>query len=174
MHPERTLDHQALRWVVGVGKLPFAGVVDEVPGPLGELKASGMITDVLTQVDAVVIRLADSYTWRTHGPQVRSALYESLNDVAHWTPVVGAYTDADADEAIRDAAQDLIDGPIGDITKLHGGAFALEDVTNGVVTVRMVGACNGCSISALTLQARFGRELRRACPWVKEIIPKPT
>lgn len=170
MHPERTPDPQALRWVVGVGTLPFVGEVDEASGPLGELKAAGMITDILTQVDAVIIRLAEGYTWRAHGPQVRDALNISLTQVQDWTPHAGTYTKADADEAIREAAQALIDGPIGDITKLHGGAFALQDVTKGVVTVRMEGACHGCSISALTLQARFGRELRRATPWVKDIV----
>ena len=172
MHPERTPDPQALRWVVGVGQVPFVGVVQSTPGPLGDLKAQGVITEIMTQVDAVVIALADQFTWRALGPQVRAALYEALECTAAWEPVADHYAPADADEAIRCAAQALIEGPIGNITKLHGGAFALEDVTQGVVRVRMEGACNGCSISALTLQARFGRELRRACPWVKEIVAK--
>lgn len=170
MHPERTLDPQALRWVIGVGHLPFAGVVERIPGPLGELVAQGVVTEVVAQVDAVILRLGEGYTWRIHGPEVRSALRASLDMADTWQPLPGASTKADADDAIREAAIALINGPIGEITHLHGGAFFLEDVTQGVVKVRMEGACNGCSISALTLQARFGRELRRECPWVGEIV----
>lgn len=170
MHPERTPDPQALRWVVGAGHLPFTGVVTQAPGQLGAYLDSGLISDIITQIDAVVIRLRDGHSWRVDGEGIRAALREALNQPQGWIPLAGSAVPADSDQAIRDAAQAIIDGPIGEITHLHGGAFALDGVTQGVVSVRMEGACKGCSISALTLQARFGKELRRACPWVKEII----
>lgn len=46
----------------------------------------------------------------------------------------------------------------------HGGDVDVLDVTDGVVTVRLQGACSGCTASAITLQEGVEEALRSGYP----------
>lgn len=51
-----------------------------------------------------------------------------------------------------------------------GGDVELVDVTkDGVVKVRLVGACAGCPMSKMTLAFGIERELKREIPEVKRV-----
>lgn len=53
-----------------------------------------------------------------------------------------------------------------------GGDIELVDVTNdGVVRVRLVGACVGCPMSTVTLAYGIERELKKQVPSVKRVEP---
>lgn len=52
----------------------------------------------------------------------------------------------------------------------HGGALELVDVQDGVISVRMSGACNGCAASAMTLQRGIETKLRERLDWFKEVV----
>jgi len=52
----------------------------------------------------------------------------------------------------------------------HGGALELVDVQDGVISVRMSGACNGCAASAMTLQRGIEGKLRERLDWFKEVV----
>ena len=53
-----------------------------------------------------------------------------------------------------------------------GGDVELIDVTkDGVVKVRLVGACAGCPMSTLTLTYGIERELKKQVPGVKRVEP---
>ncbi len=51
----------------------------------------------------------------------------------------------------------------------HGGGVELLDVSEGVVRLRLEGACNGCPSSALTLQSAVDEAIMRAAPDVERI-----
>jgi len=51
-----------------------------------------------------------------------------------------------------------------------GGDVELVDVTDGVVKLRLTGACGGCPMSAMTLKMGIERVLREQVPEVKEVI----
>jgi len=51
-----------------------------------------------------------------------------------------------------------------------GGNVELVDVSDGVVKVRLTGACGGCPMSALTLKMGIERILKQQIPEVKEVI----
>jgi Fe-S cluster biogenesis protein NfuA len=51
-----------------------------------------------------------------------------------------------------------------------GGDVELVDVKNGVVRVRLKGACNGCPMAAMTLQKGIAKVIKEAVPEVKEVI----
>ncbi|MCC7054843.1 MAG: NifU family protein [Gemmatimonadaceae bacterium] len=59
-------------------------------------------------------------------------------------------------------------------TQSHGGDVELVDVRDGIVYVRMAGACNGCSMSAVTLRNGVEEALREQCPEVTAIEVVPT
>lgn len=52
-----------------------------------------------------------------------------------------------------------------------GGDVELVDVTpDGVVKVKMKGACSGCPMSTMTLKMGIERALKQQVPEVKEVV----
>ncbi len=51
-----------------------------------------------------------------------------------------------------------------------GGDVELLDVEDGVVKVRLVGACGGCPMSTLTLKRGIEAKLKEELPDVKEVV----
>ena len=51
----------------------------------------------------------------------------------------------------------------------HGGGVELLGVDDGVVRLRLEGACNGCPSSALTLQSAVEEAILRAAPDIERI-----
>ncbi len=51
-----------------------------------------------------------------------------------------------------------------------GGDVELVDVKDGVVTVRLTGACGGCPMSAMTLKMGVERLVREEVPEIKELV----
>jgi Fe-S cluster biogenesis protein NfuA/nitrite reductase/ring-hydroxylating ferredoxin subunit len=52
----------------------------------------------------------------------------------------------------------------------HGGDLELLDVDDGVVHVRMSGACHGCAASAMTLRRGIEEKLRERYPGFVEVV----
>jgi len=50
-----------------------------------------------------------------------------------------------------------------------GGNVELVDVEDGVVKVRLTGACGGCPMSQMTLKMGIERVLRQEIPEIKEV-----
>ena len=51
-----------------------------------------------------------------------------------------------------------------------GGNIELVDVKDGVVTVRLTGACGCCPMSTMTLKMGVERILREEVPEIKELV----
>lgn len=52
-----------------------------------------------------------------------------------------------------------------------GGDVALVDVSDdGVVKVKLLGACNGCPMSQMTLKMGIQKYLQKEVPGVKEVV----
>jgi len=51
-----------------------------------------------------------------------------------------------------------------------GGDVELVDVKDGVVSVRLTGACGGCPMSTMTLKMGIERLLKQKLPEVKEVV----
>ena len=51
-----------------------------------------------------------------------------------------------------------------------GGNVELVDVNDGVVTVRLTGACAGCPMSTMTLKMGIEQILKQEIPEVKEVV----
>jgi len=54
--------------------------------------------------------------------------------------------------------------------RADGGDVELVGVTEGVVKVRLKGACSGCPMSTITLKQGIERLLKERLPEVKEVI----
>ena len=51
-----------------------------------------------------------------------------------------------------------------------GGDVELVDVSDGIVKVKLTGACDGCAMATLTLRMGIERVLKEQIPEVKEVI----
>jgi len=51
-----------------------------------------------------------------------------------------------------------------------GGDVELVDVSEGVVKLRLKGACAGCPVSTMTLKQGIERVLKEQVPEVKEVV----
>ena len=53
---------------------------------------------------------------------------------------------------------------------MDGGNVQLVDVKDGVVSVKLTGACGGCAMATLTLKHGIERILKEKLPEVKEVV----
>lgn len=69
------------------------------------------------------------------------------------------------EEAVRRALD-----KIRPAVRLDGGDLELVGVSDGVVTIRLFGACDGCPMSPVTLRAGVERILREEVPEVRGVV----
>jgi Fe-S cluster biogenesis protein NfuA len=183
LHPRaQDGDPASLIWVVPAEALPFTGPVATAPAPLAALLDDGALAEVRLTVDGVVTRLGPGRSWAETGPRVRTALHAALENPDGWASAgqgtltgaggaagpgvpagrgTSAGTAGDCDAGLEVAARELLDGPVGAVAGAHGGGMELVDVRDGVVRVRLAGACRGCPAVGLTVGGRLAAELRR-------------
>ena len=167
VHPEAVPDDAtALRWVMPAGTLAFVGVPAALPGPLQVLLDDGTLDGVRVEPDAVRLTIGGARSWRAEGGRVREALQLGLAEPDAWA----AAGEADADDVLRMAVEQVIAGDVGDYVRGHGGRIALLSVSAGRVEVSLGGACSHCPASDVTLTHRFENAVRARCPEVVEIV----
>ncbi len=54
--------------------------------------------------------------------------------------------------------------------KADGGDIELVDVKDGVVSVRLKGACGSCPMSTMTLKNGVERALKQQIPSIREVV----
>lgn len=154
LHATATADPRQLRWVVPPDRLPARGAVRGAPGRLGALLNGGVITELVVGAGDILITIGAGGSWRELGDDVREALGEALLDPQGWT------VDESSGPDLESVAAELLAGPVGALASSHGGSIELVSVAGHTVTVRMVGACDGCPAASSTLRDVFERELR--------------
>ncbi len=178
IHPEACPDPQVVRWRTPPGALPRVGRVTAAPEPVQRLFDDGTVASVHVGPDHLDVALADGRAWATDGGRVRTALLAGLDQPDGWSTVAAEppgeqhrdeHDDDRRDDRLRAAAEVALAGEVGELARSHGGAIELDSVADGVVTVRMRGACHGCPAAEVTLHARLERALREACPDLREV-----
>ena len=70
---------------------------------------------------------------------------------------------------MRDKVEEVLN-KIRPSLMLDGGNVELIAVNDGVVKVRLTGACGGCPMATLTLKMGIERILKQEIPEVKEVV----
>lgn len=70
---------------------------------------------------------------------------------------------------MKEKIQETLD-EIRPVLQADGGDVELVDVDEGVVSVKLTGACAGCPMSTMTLKNGIERILRERVPDVKEVV----
>jgi Fe-S cluster biogenesis protein NfuA len=70
---------------------------------------------------------------------------------------------------VRDKVQTVLDN-IRPSLRADGGDVELVDVKDGIVSVKLKGACAGCPMSTMTLKSGIERILKQELSDIKEVI----
>ncbi len=73
---------------------------------------------------------------------------------------------------MREKVQEVLD-KIRPSLQADGGDVELVDVKDGVIQVRLQGACKGCPMSQMTLKMGIERILKEQIPEVSEVQAVP-
>lgn len=171
MHAEMTADPAVMKWIVrdgvvsGLAVLAAGSSNTELPPEWNAALLSDEILEIAVADGYLRVRVADPQNWRTLAPRLQKALAEYLkngNTIAITTP-------PRSDEELAAAVQELLAGPLASYVASHGGMIELDSVVDAVVTVRMSGACKGCSAAGVTLKQGIEDQLRENYPEIKGV-----
>jgi Fe-S cluster biogenesis protein NfuA len=70
---------------------------------------------------------------------------------------------------MRERVEQVID-KIRPMLQRDGGDIELVDVVDGVVKVKLTGACGSCPMSTMTLKMGVESTLKKEIPEVKEVV----
>jgi len=70
---------------------------------------------------------------------------------------------------VRDKVQSVLDN-IRPSLRADGGDVELVDVKDGIVSLKLKGACAGCPMSTMTLKNGIERMLKQELSDIKEVI----
>lgn len=68
-----------------------------------------------------------------------------------------------------DILKNIIDQKIRPRLQSHDGDVQVVDVVDGIVSVKLIGACSGCPSADLTTKVLIEDELKKNFPWVQEV-----
>lgn len=78
---------------------------------------------------------------------------------------------ANSADVLKDNVEKIVGERIRPFLQADGGDIEVLSVEDGVVKVRLRGACHGCPGAMMTLKAGVERILKEECPEVKEVVP---
>jgi Fe-S cluster biogenesis protein NfuA len=73
------------------------------------------------------------------------------------------------EEKMREKVEKVID-EIRPFLQADGGNIELVDIQEGVVKVKLVGACGSCPMSQMTLKRGVEARLKAQIPEIKEVV----
>lgn len=148
---------------------------EELLERIGELVATVEQADPSVR-DPVLEVLDYLEAWHREGiTRLASALPADALASAREDPVVAHLLDTYLDEGEDEAAADpeaIVNEALEEIRPYvhsHGGEMELVAVSNGVVTLRLMGSCQGCPSSEVTLTQGIEQALRERWPGFRHI-----
>jgi Fe-S cluster biogenesis protein NfuA len=169
--------------VMTAGTREFTSSEEAAASPLAEaLFSLGDVTGVLFGRDFVAVTIAPGAQWSDAKPQVLAVLLDHFaaqaplfHPASAGFAVPGDDDDYDgvaddpADADVIDQIKDLIETRVRPAVANDGGDITYRGFRDGVVYLRMQGACAGCPSSTATLKNGIESLLKHYVPEVNEV-----
>jgi Fe-S cluster biogenesis protein NfuA len=175
---EDTPNPATLKFIPGVEVLPgnsaeFNASDDAKASPLASrLLLIDGVESVFLSGDFVSITKADQMEWFALKPSVLAGIMEHFSS---GLPVMDAAQDSEGDNSDDDEVvqqiKHLLDTRVRPAVAMDGGDITFHSFDDGVVTLQMRGACQGCPSSTATLKMGIENMLRHYIPEVVEVRP---
>ncbi|MCB1652134.1 MAG: NifU family protein [Alphaproteobacteria bacterium] len=125
--------------------------------------------------DFVSVTKRDDTDWSMLKPMVLGVLMEHLST---GQPIINASAkttqdDNEQDDEITAQIKELLDTRVRPMVMNDGGDIEFESFEDGIVYLRMRGACSGCPSSTATLKMGIENMLKHFIPEVQEVRPSP-
>lgn len=69
----------------------------------------------------------------------------------------------------REAIERVLDEKVRPQLQLHGGNIGIDRLEDGILHVRLTGACSGCPSADLTMEQIVNEELTAAIPEIRQV-----
>ncbi|HLP23955.1 MAG TPA: NifU family protein [Microbacteriaceae bacterium] len=110
----------------------------------------------------LMLRHVPGRSWAELGDDAWAFVPAAVEESSAWTVLEAGSAGDASDERLCAAVCQVLEGEFGEYVASHGGRIELLDVHDGVVRVRLAGACSSCSIADWTLKLRLERDVRLA------------
>ena len=159
--------------VMEKGTANFVNVEEAEVSPLAlNLFATEGVTGVFLGAEFVTITKSDGKDWDIMKPLILGAIMEHFQSgrpaITGTVEADGGAADADDDGVVRQI-KELIDTRVRPAVAQDGGDIVYHGFEEGVVYLRMQGACAGCPSSTATLKHGIENMLRYYVPEVQEV-----
>lgn len=137
-----------------------------------QLLAITGVSTVFFARDFISVTKTASADWFSLKPLILESLvnYFATHERVLMAPQPSDQVDLPDDE-ITAQIRELIDTRVRPAVAMDGGDITFESFSNGVVYVRLQGACAGCPSSSATLKSGIENMLRYYVPEVEEVRP---
>jgi len=167
-----------LKFIPGVPVMPqgtadFADIDAAKPSPLARrlFQVDG-VKNVFLGADFVAVTKADSLDWFALKPAILAGIMEhyasGLSVIEDGATVEDPHQDSADSETVKQIKQ-LLDTRVRPAVAMDGGDIVFQGFDDGVVTLQMRGACQGCPSSTATLKMGIENMLRHYIPEVREV-----
>ena len=70
---------------------------------------------------------------------------------------------------MRNEVEQVLNELVRPVLQADGGDVELVEIVNGVVKVRLKGACHGCPMASMTLKGRIEAALKERIPAIERV-----
>ena len=176
MHTERTPNPDSVKWVLERQVLAEGRPVALEPGTTPGVSALGAclleipgVVALLLAERSITVNKSPTADWRALGRRV-SQVIRDWDDSGE--PLLGPDYQAPevaADDDVVARIRSILETEIATFVEQDGGEIQLESFEEGVVRVRLRGACEGCPSSIITLKMGIEVRLREEIPEVRSV-----
>jgi Fe-S cluster biogenesis protein NfuA len=156
--------------VVAPSTFEFKSRAESGNSPLAQrLFGIAGVENVFLGRDFVSISKASNTDWSMLKPMVLAALMEHFSTGQPIVLNVTQEQDNSQDSEIVSQIKELIETRVRPAVMMDGGDIVFDSFENGIVHLRMRGACAGCPSSTMTLKSGIENMLRHYVPEVTEV-----
>ncbi len=160
------------------GTVDFSSEQSAFESPLAKrLFAVTGVVRVFFSQDFVSVTKADDTDWSMLKPMIFAVLMEHLST---GQPILSEsfYKKQDSENTGEDSEivlqiKELLEERVRPMVAMDGGDIVFEDFQDGIVYLKMQGACSGCPSSTATLKMGIENMLKHYIPEVIEVRPSP-
>lgn len=161
--------------ILSSGTMDFSSLQSAAKSPLAQ-RLFGIvgIKRVFLSTDFISVSKADDTDWSMLKPMILAALMEHLST---GQPVMldnyMVEQPKEEDDELIIQIKELLDTRVRPMVARDGGDIVFESFEDGIVYLRLQGACSGCPSSTATLKMGIENMLRHFVPEVKEVRAAP-
>ncbi len=159
------------------GTRDYASPQDTASSPLAaRLFGIVGVVRVFLAEDFISVSKADDTDWSMLKPMILAALMEHLSTgqtIVKETPKANGAVQGEEDDEITLQIKELLEERVRPMVAMDGGDIVFDRFEDGIVFLRMQGACSGCPSSTATLKMGIENMLKHYIPEVVEVRPSP-